>query len=606
MNILIVTHHYPPHLGGLEIVAKHQADGLATRGFGVSVLTTSSSGVAEGVTEEGQVTVYRTWASDFFERTLRIPFPIVGTSMLWRAWRLVGSADVVHLHDVFYMPSWIAALCAVLRRRPLYVTQHVALVMHPSRLVMGVQKLVYACIGDAIFRRASRLFVFNDLVRDMLLMRGVPPERVVQSRNGIDVAQFAIAREDKTALRKKYGLPLDRPIALFVGRLVPKKGYDAVCRIAGAEVDVVLVGPGTLEAPWSTHPHIFHLGSRPNHELPDIYHLADVFVFPAVGEVYTIAMQEAMAAGLPVVTTDDLGYKNTDLSRDMVVFCIPQPEILLREVIAIVRDCVRMKEMSAYSRAYAMEHFHRDAHVSLLADAYAGHHKDVVVTTSWDDGHTKDVELSHILDEYGLKGTFYIAPKNQEFDARTLLSDAEVKELSTRHEIGGHTMTHRLLPQLADEEARGEITAVKQYLETLIGKPVISFCYPRGMYEERHVKMVKEAGYRIGRTVDTFATDMGTDKLELPTTVHVYDHWSDVISIARFATWNPFLFFRYYRHFDVLAIALFDHVCRTGGVFHLWGHSWEYLAQGNEERLRRVLAHVSRRPGVRYVTNGEL
>jgi peptidoglycan/xylan/chitin deacetylase (PgdA/CDA1 family) len=40
----------------------------------------------------------------------------------------------------------------------------------------------------------------------------------------------------------------------------------------------------------------------------------------------------------------------------------------------------------------------------------------VTVTTSWDDGHILDVKLSELLKKYNLKGTFYIAPKNREFN----------------------------------------------------------------------------------------------------------------------------------------------------------------------------------------------
>ncbi len=55
-----------------------------------------------------------------------------------------------------------------------------------------------------------------------------------------------------------------------------------------------------------------------------------------------------------------------------------------------------------------------------------------------------------------------------------------------------------------------------------------------------------------------------------------------------------------------MAIALFDTVLETGGVFHLWGHSWELDGRRDWERLDRVLDYIAGRSDVRYVANGEL
>ena len=60
------------------------------------------------------------------------------------------------------------------------------------------------------------------------------------------------------------------------------------------------------------------------------------------------------------------------------------------------------------------------------------------------------------------------------------------------------------------------------------------------------------------------------------------------------------------RNWDDLAIDMFELIRARGGVFHLWGHSWEIDEQGDWDRLERVLRHVSGRQDVRYVTNGDL
>src|SRR6185437_4950870 len=96
--------------------------------------------------------------------------------------------------------------------------------------------------------------------------------------------------------------------------------------------------------------------------------------------------------------------------------------------------------------------------------------KKAVLTTSWYDGHRCDVRLARMLKEHGLKATFYVAPENQEFAKQDLLSLPEVRDLSRDFEIGAHSMTHRRLPTLSQEEATQEILESKAVLEQVIGK----------------------------------------------------------------------------------------------------------------------------------------
>jgi peptidoglycan/xylan/chitin deacetylase (PgdA/CDA1 family) len=49
--------------------------------------------------------------------------------------------------------------------------------------------------------------------------------------------------------------------------------------------------------------------------------------------------------------------------------------------------------------------------------------KQIMVTTTWDDSHILDFKLAKLLKKYGIKGTFYISPKNREFREEELLSD---------------------------------------------------------------------------------------------------------------------------------------------------------------------------------------
>jgi peptidoglycan/xylan/chitin deacetylase (PgdA/CDA1 family) len=216
------------------------------------------------------------------------------------------------------------------------------------------------------------------------------------------------------------------------------------------------------------------------------------------------------------------------------------------------------------------------------------------------------VRLARILKEHGLKATFYVAPENQEFAKQDLLSFPEIRDLSQDFEIGAHSMTHRRLPTIPEQEAAREIIESKAVLEQVIGKEIKVFCYPGGAYTKLHMQLVKDAGYRYARTVARHAFTVA-DPYAAGTSLHVYNHrfGFDLWRTARFAKFQPRKVLRCLE-WDALAKAMFDQVVREGGIYHIWGHSWEIDEHDDWERLENVFRYVSANSKVSYVTNGEL
>ena len=227
-----------------------------------------------------------------------------------------------------------------------------------------------------------------------------------------------------------------------------------------------------------------------------------------------------------------------------------------------------------------------------------------MVTTSWDDGHQLDLRLADLLRANGLPGTFYVAPRNREFRQHDLLTEPQVRELATEFEVGSHTITHPRLSSVPPSEAVQEIRDSKSLLEDITGKAVVSFCYPGGDYRQEHVQMVSDAGYGYARTVRRYAFDIASP-YQAPTSLHAYDHYSDLWPMLRFARYQPGRFIGY-RHWDRLACDMFDRVVESGGVYHLWGHSWEIDRTGSWSRLENVLGYIGGRANVTYAVNGAL
>jgi len=82
-----------------------------------------------------------------------------------------------------------------------------------------------------------------------------------------------------------------------------------------------------------------------------------------------------------------------------------------------------------------------------------------------------------------------------------MMSWDQVRELhGDGHEIGSHSLTHPLLPDLSDERVHEEVVTSRRELSRIIGADVPSFCYPNGSYDARTLKAVERAGYECAVT----------------------------------------------------------------------------------------------------------
>jgi peptidoglycan-N-acetylglucosamine deacetylase len=231
--------------------------------------------------------------------------------------------------------------------------------------------------------------------------------------------------------------------------------------------------------------------------------------------------------------------------------------------------------------------------------------KQVIVTTSWDDGHRLDIRLAKLLKRYGIRGTFYISPKNREFREEYLLSDEEIIKQSRDFEIGAHTISHPKLTKITEKQAFMEIVESKKYLENLTKMKVKCFCYPYGKYNDKIKKLVKEAGFTGARTIQRFCFRYPLDPLIFGTTIQTYNNILDIPKILKFSRFN-FLEFSKNIYWEHRAKRMFDHIVETGGVYHLWGHSWEIEKNHYWHSLENLLIYISNKKNVKYLTNSEV
>jgi D-inositol-3-phosphate glycosyltransferase len=369
-RILIVSHYFPPHLGGIENVAREQAKHLASVGFDVTVLTTAV-GEAPGLRRQSDgYAVARVKAWNGINERTGVPFPVVGPSSIRSFVGLVRASDLVHVHDTLYMTSWLAGICCLVLRKPMVLTHHVGMIEHPSPLVTAVQRLVYATAGRAMVHIADRIIYFNSRVLGFLRGLGATDGQLEFVPNGVDTDVFhPVDVIRKRRLRAELGLPVDAVLALFAGRFVPKKGYDILLRCNSPRYRMMLAGGEPSAAEREDTEAVF-LGLRTQRELADLYRASDVFVLPSSSEGFPLTVQEAMASRLAVITTDDPGYDVYELDRDRFALVAPNVETVSAALEDIAADKAKLADMAAYSYAVACELFSWTTHVNALTTIY--------------------------------------------------------------------------------------------------------------------------------------------------------------------------------------------------------------------------------------------
>ena len=225
-------------------------------------------------------------------------------------------------------------------------------------------------------------------------------------------------------------------------------------------------------------------------------------------------------------------------------------------------------------------------------------YKDLIVTTSWDDGQKIDFKLAKLLTRYNIKGTFYITKSYCD-----PLEKQDVVEIDQEHEIGAHTLNHVDLTKISISEARREIEGSKEYIEELIGHKIKMFCYPWGEYNNEIENIVKDAGFIGARTCNH--GDFGLPKD--PNEWHITLHASNGSPRMTFKIWRiNHLSIRSLIDWEIRAKELFDLAREKGGVYHLWGHGSEFEEKNVLDKLERVFKYISNREGVKYVTNGKV
>jgi len=302
LRVVLVTHYYPGHRGGVERIAGELAQRLAAARIAEIDWHASDCDAPPPPQPGVRAIPARSWNA--IERRLGVPYPLWSRSSLARLARACGEAEVVHLHDCLYAPNLVAFNAARRARRPVLLTQHIGHVPYRNPLLGAAHRLANRLLGARVLGRAEQVIFESESVRQyfgrFVRYRAAP----VLVQNGVDTDVFRpVAAEERRALRRRLGVPEERPLLLFLGRFVEKKGIAVLRELTEriAEAHWLFAGWGPLDpAAWRrSNATVVHKPAVA--ELASLYRAADLLVLPSVGEGFPLSVQEAMACGTPAL-----------------------------------------------------------------------------------------------------------------------------------------------------------------------------------------------------------------------------------------------------------------------------------------------------------------
>jgi glycosyltransferase involved in cell wall biosynthesis len=329
MRILNVTQTYAPFLeyGGPPVKVRALAEGMVKKGHQVTVLTAdwgidarqrnSPNEPKPEPSPFGRRTNINGVTAMYLPNWLRFRAtswnPAVGRYVRAR----LSDFDVVHIFGLYdLLGPRVAKECR--KRKIPYLVEPIGMFV-PIVRSFFLKRLYHRYWGNEMIAHASAIIATAEQERAELLAGGITENKIVLRRNGVDVPEHLPARG---LFRRALRIGEDQPLILFLGRLSKKKSPDLLLRAFAAVTHspapphLAFVGPDEsgMKLRLEEMANSLAVANRV-HFCPPLeanakwsaYRDADIFVLPSQNENFGNTAAESVAAGTPVIVTDQCG-----------------------------------------------------------------------------------------------------------------------------------------------------------------------------------------------------------------------------------------------------------------------------------------------------------
>jgi glycosyltransferase involved in cell wall biosynthesis len=354
MRILNVTQSYAPffEFGGPPAKVKALAEGMARRGHDVTVLT-ADWGLQERLRNSPDEV--RAEASPFGMRRKVNGVTAIYLANWWHyralSWNpalgrflrvRLSEFDIVHIFGLYdLLGPRVAKECR--KRKIPYVVEPIGMFV-PIVRNLFMKKVYHALWGREMLTGAAAIIVTAEQEREEVLTGGFAKEKIILRRNGVEVPA---ALPKRGQFRERLNIGAEDKLILFLGRLSEKKSPDLLLKsFAGLDkswvsglgaVHLAYVGPDESGMKGRLEQMTNALGLSDTVHISEplegeakwaAYRDADIFVLPSQNENFGNAAAEAVAAGTPVIVTENCGI--APLLKDKAGLVVRHDEMELR------------------------------------------------------------------------------------------------------------------------------------------------------------------------------------------------------------------------------------------------------------------------------------
>jgi glycosyltransferase involved in cell wall biosynthesis len=331
MRILNVTQSYAPFLefGGPPVKVRALSEALVQRGHEVTVLTADWKLAARfpggEVPPNTSMSPFGWRRDQDGVRAIYLPTWFCHRALSWNpavkrfARARLHNFDVVHIFGLYDLLG--PAIASVCRSKNIsYVVEPIGM-FRPIVRSFWKKRIYHSILGARMLDGARKLIATSRQEADELVSGGIAPEKIVLRRNGVEGPPAILERN---AFRAKAEIPEHAKVILFLGRLSSKKSPDLLLQafaglgstLQDADAWLVMAGPdpegmranlARMAIRLGVGERLLFSGPIFDAEKWEAYRAADVFVLPSQNENFGNTAAEAVAAGTPVIVTENCG-----------------------------------------------------------------------------------------------------------------------------------------------------------------------------------------------------------------------------------------------------------------------------------------------------------
>lgn len=317
MKILHVIADLSPNSGGPPKAALEMCQNLGRIGHDVSLYTTDHKQKDDINVVYGRPVIMNSVKVRYF-RAFQIHQWPISFALAKAIRKTVKDFDIVEIHSLYLFHSMVAAHFCRKFNIPYIVMPHGSLDPYLRKKGWLKKALFHFLIEDRNLNRAAAIHYTAEEEKELVHSALDIQSRPIVVPLGVNLEDYKLLPK-RGVFRQKYPDLIGKPIILFLGRVTQKKGFDLLAEAFGkvvvthSDVRLVIAGPedegfGEQVRQWLDKNGVLDktifTGMLQGEDKMAAFADADMFVLPSYSENFGIALVEAMACGLPVITSN--------------------------------------------------------------------------------------------------------------------------------------------------------------------------------------------------------------------------------------------------------------------------------------------------------------